>query len=60
MKEHFVHAANLDEELQFGVVIQDCQYDTYQYTDVVDLAFGLNAQYLVIRGCTKNEKIAKL
>ena len=60
VKDHFVHASNLDEEIQFSLALQDCQYDTHESTEIVDLAVGLNAQYLVLKGCTKNEKLAKI
>ena len=60
MLQYFVHAQNLDEENQFTIVIDDSQVDSYSYTEIVDLAVGLGAQYLNIKGCSKVEKFAKI
>ena len=60
MLKFFTHANNLDEEHQFALIINDNQYDSPEYTEIVDLAFGLGAQYLLLKGCCKVEKFAKV
>ena len=60
MLKFFVHANNLDEEHQFTIIINDSQLDHPEYTEIVDLAFGMGAQYLLLKGCCKIEKFAKV
>lgn len=60
MLKYFLHADNLDEEHQFALVINDCQVDSQAYTEIVDLAIGLGAKYLNLKGCSKVEKYAKV
>ena len=60
MLQYFVHAQNLDEEHQFTIVIDDSQIDTHNMTEIVDLAVGIGAQYLNVKGCAKIEKYAKI
>lgn len=60
MLQYFVHAQNLDEEHQFTLVIDDSQVDSHTYTEIVDLAIGIGAQYLNIKGCNKIEKFSKI
>ena len=58
--KYFVHATNLEEDLRFTIVIDDCQMDSYLFTEIVDLGIGVGAQYVLLKGCQKNEKIAKI
>jgi len=60
MLQYFVHADNLEEERRFSMVINDCQVDSPHYTGIVDLAVGLGCQYLVLKGCSKIEKVCKI
>lgn len=60
MLNYFLHAENLEEDQKFQVVIEDSQYDSHNYTEIVDLSFGMGAQYLMLKGCIKNEKLAKI
>ena len=55
-----MHAQNLDEEHQFTLVVDDSQVDSHLSTEIVDMAIGLGAQYLNIKGCAKIEKFAKI
>ena len=41
--KYFILAQNLDEEHQFGVIINDSQYDSTEATEIVDLAVGIGA-----------------
>lgn len=60
MLNYFVHAANVEEDQQFTLIIDDCQVDTYAFTDIIDMAIGVGAQYILLKGCQKNEKIQKI
>ena len=60
MLQYFVLAQNLDEEHQFTLVIDDSQIDHHCFTEIVDLAVGIGAQYLNLKGCNKIEKFAKI
>jgi enolase len=44
---------------KFGVIVQDNFYES-QNSDIVDLALGMNAHYLNIKGISSSEKIAKV
>ena len=57
---HFVYANNLEEEQQFSIVIDDCQVDSFQSTEIIDLGIGIGAHYVLIKGCQKNEKLYKI
>jgi enolase len=46
-------------ERKFGVIIQDNFYES-QNSDIVDLALGMGAHYLNIKGISGSEKIAKV
>lgn len=46
-------------ERKFGVIIQDQFYESTQ-SDIVDLAIGIGAKYLNIKGIGRTEKIAKV
>jgi len=54
---HFVHANNLDEDQTFSLVIDDCSTDTHQFTEIIDLGVGIGCQYILLKGCQKNEKM---
>ena len=60
MLKYFIHADNLEEEHRFSLVINDCQIDSHQYTEIVDLAIGIGAQYLLLKGCQRIEKFNKV
>lgn len=57
---YFVHSRNIDEEYQFRLTIEDCCFDSYLATDIVDLAEGLGAEYLLIKGCQRADKLQKI
>lgn len=42
------------------MTIEDCTFDSYLATDIVDLAEGLGAEYLLIKGCTRPDKLQKI
>lgn len=57
---YFVHARNIDEEYQFRVSIDDTCIDSPNNTEIVDLAEGIGADYLLVKGCNRVDKIAKI
>ena len=57
---YFVHSRNIDEENQFRIVIEDCTYDSHIATDIVDLSEGLGAEYLMVKGCQRADKLQKI
>ena len=59
--KYFVHADSLqEEEQQFSLIIDDCQVDSHEATHMVDLAVGMGAEYLNVKGVARLEKISKL
>lgn len=56
----FLMPKSLDEEMQFRLVVQDTEHDRYDSVNIVDLAEGLGAEYLMLKGCTKVGKISKV
>ena len=60
MLQFFILAQNLEEDQQFSLIIADSQNDSPQYTEIVDLAVGIGAQYLHLSGCNRIEKFAKV
>ena len=57
MLQYFSHADNFDD---LSVVIHDNQIDSHKATESVDLAVGMGAEYLVLRGCHRVEKFNKV
>ena len=49
----------LKEEEKFGLIIDDCTFDTRQ-GEIVDLCFATNTAYLNLKGIGKPEKAAKV
>ena len=58
--KYFVHADSQDEERKFSLILNDSQIDSPNTSDIVDLAIGIGAQYLVLSGCLKPEKFSKV
>ena len=50
----------MDDENQFQMIIDDCQIDSYKYTEIVDLSIGIGSEYLLLKGCSKQEKFSKI
>lgn len=59
MLNYFVHAANLDESQQFSLVIDDCTVDTFLSTEIIDMAIGVGAQYVLLKGCQRRRRSRK-
>ena len=56
----FLFPKGLEEEHVFKLCIQDTEHDRYDTVGIVDLAEGLGAEFLILKGCTKIGKISKV
>ena len=56
----FLYAKSVDEEYQFRLSIEDTARDSHLAVDIVDMAEGIGAEYLQLKGCTRTDKLAKV
>lgn len=56
----FLVPKSLEEDMQYRLTIQDTEQDRFDSVNIVDLAEGLGAEYIHLKGCSKIGKIAKI